>query len=210
MVDVGCGTGYFTRELMKKYAPREVFLNDLCAEMQDELGDLLACDEVSFSAYDADCAENSLPEKLDLIASSSALQWFSNPRGFIERASASLVEGGILAIATFSSENLSELQRLGIAPLNYPSIKELTSMLDLNLLDVLMSKEENVTQWFETPSDVLRHLKLTGVNGIEGKGWTRSTLAKFEEDYKEKFGCSEGVPLTYKPLYIIAQRRNER
>ena len=48
-------------------------------------------------------------------------------------------------------------------------------------------------------------MKLTGVNGIPGKAWTKSDLQKFEKDYIDLFGNDLGVPLTYQPLYFIAR-----
>ena len=37
---------------------------------------------------------------------------------------------------------------------------------------------------FDSPKDVLNHLKLTGVNAIENKSWTKKDLINFENGYR--------------------------
>ena len=53
---------------------------------------------------------------------------------------------------------------------------------------------------FDTPKDVLKHLQLTGVNGLEQKSWTKKDLIKFENGYKNI--CTNRPTLTYNPVYI--------
>ena len=53
---------------------------------------------------------------------------------------------------------------------------------------------------FDSPKDVLRHLQLTGVNGVESTAWTKKDLIKFENGYKNL--CSSRPTLTYNPIYI--------
>ena len=53
---------------------------------------------------------------------------------------------------------------------------------------------------FETPIDVLKHLQLTGVNGIESRTWTKKDLISFENAYKNL--CNKRAMLTYNPIYI--------
>ena len=70
--------------------------------------------------------------------------------------------------------------------------------------------EETATLHFPTPTDVLRHLKLTGVTGTEKRIWTRTHLQAFAENYIRLFGQADGqVTLTYHPIYIIAQKADD-
>lgn len=41
VVEVGCGTGVFTRQLLRVAQPDSLWLNDLCPEMKDCLADIL-------------------------------------------------------------------------------------------------------------------------------------------------------------------------
>ena len=40
LLEVGCGTGIYSRLLQQAFHPQEMWLNDLCTEMQQSLNDL--------------------------------------------------------------------------------------------------------------------------------------------------------------------------
>lgn len=70
-------------------------------------------------------------------------------------------------------------------------------------------EEEEVTLWFPSPIEVLRHLKETGVTGTEKQMWSRQRLARFTDSYQRQFGTATGqVPLTYHPIYLILKKEN--
>ena len=79
VVEVGCGTGVFTRQLLRVAQPDSLWLNDLCPEMQDCLADILG-EKVSFHPGDAE--RLLFPSGQGLIASCSAVQWFVSPELF--------------------------------------------------------------------------------------------------------------------------------
>ena len=49
VLEIGCGTGLFTRAYLHRWHPERMLLNDLCPEMEPFLRDVLR-PEVSFSA----------------------------------------------------------------------------------------------------------------------------------------------------------------
>ena len=49
------------------------------------------------------------------------------------------------------------------------------------------SKEEKIKLYFNSPIDVLKHLKLTGVNAIKEHKFTKSSLKEFEKKYYEQY-----------------------
>ena len=53
VLEIGCGTGLFTRAYLRRWHPERMLLNDLCPEMEPFLRDVLR-PEVSFSASDAE------------------------------------------------------------------------------------------------------------------------------------------------------------
>ena len=53
---------------------------------------------------------------------------------------------------------------------------------------------------FETPKDVLKHIKNTGVNALSDTRWTKSDLINFEEKYP--INANGKYSLTYQPIYI--------
>ena len=81
-LEVGCGTGLFTRMLLREVRPQHLMLNDICTNVQSYFTDILGAD-VSFCGGDAERVP--FPAGQDLIASCSALQWFNDPEAFFER-----------------------------------------------------------------------------------------------------------------------------
>lgn len=205
IAEVGCGTGLYSHLLQQTFRPEMLWLNDLCPEMKESLTDLLVLPTVSFTPGDAE--EVVLPRQARTITSCSTFQWFTDLPAFFHRCYQVLPPRGILAFTTFGGENLREIRTLTGHGLHYPTLPELCEMLSSNYR-VLYASEEVATLAFPTPTEVLRHLKQTGVTGTEKRIWTRTRLQHFTEEYSRLFPTEDGqVTLTYHPVYVIAERR---
>jgi hypothetical protein len=75
---------------------------------------------------------------------------------------------------------------------------------------IIHASEEKIFKRFEHPGDVLYHLKRTGVTGLSQQRWTKTRLMRFCNDYRSLYGNTEGVTLTYHPLYVIAAKATNR
>ena len=51
--------------------------------------------------------------------------------------------------------------------------------------------------------EILKHLKLTGVNAVKEMKLTKSKIESFEENYRKLHTKKDKVILTYNPVYII-------
>ena len=60
------------------------------------------------------------------------------------------------------------------------------------------------TLHFDSPIDLLRHLRDTGVTGTPGN---RHKGFNFIKRYRETFGETQEITLTYCPVYIIAHKK---
>lgn len=101
VLEVGCGTGLFSRHLLERYRDGDFLFTDLAPEM------LEACRTrhegangraMRFAVMDGeqpDCAEH-----FDLIALSMTLQWFSDPLAGLRNLARLLAPGGTLVYAT--------------------------------------------------------------------------------------------------------------
>ena len=67
--------------------------------------------------------------------------------------------------------------------------------------------QEFVPLFFETPIEVLKHLKKTGVNGLNENPLSPSQVVSFCKDYKKQYMSENGLILTYHPIYIIARKK---
>lgn len=156
-----------------------------------------------------DAARIDWPEAPDLIASASMIQWLPDPAPLLSRAAKALGPGGYLALSGFGPRQYEELTALG-STAAAPGLCDVERLAERvrGPLEILAAGEEVRRMRFATPSDVLTHLRQTGVNGRAQKGWTKGTLRQFADDYRTRFETAEGVPLTYHPVWIVARKSN--
>ena len=203
LLEIGCGTGIFSRMLINLLQPGQMLLNDICPEMHEQLKDIVN-DQIRFQAGDAETYP--FNEKYDIIASCSAIQWFREPEAFFARMHRLLTTEGILAFSTFGNDNMKEVTTLTGQGLSYFSREILKKKLT-DRYKLLYVSEEKIINLFNSPKDVLYHLKRTGVTGIRQQPWTRTRLIRFCNEYCTRYGNREEVILTYHPMYIIAQKK---
>ncbi len=204
IVEFGCGTGSYSR-LLQSLQPETLLLNDLCPEMEACVAELCNPPAVRFEAGDAEAL--CFPQDSELITSCSTLQWFNEPEAFFLRCRRALAANGVLAFSTFGKKNLQQIRQLTGNGLHYLDIGQLQALLSQHF-NILHAEEEIVDLPFPTPLHVLKHLKETGVTGTEKRMWTRTRLQNFCDSYVSQFSRTDGqVPLTYHPIYIIAQKK---
>lgn len=207
VIEVGCGTGIYSRMLLRTLRPEQLLLNDLCPEMKHCCEDLLKEKQVSFLSGDAETA--SFPRESTLITSCSALQWFESPEHFFRKCNGLLHHEGYFAFSTFGKENLKEIRALTGNGLPYRSLEEIKNALSSDF-KILHAEEEMIPLAFDNPMKVLYHLKQTGVNGLPVQSIrTRRDLYDFCERYTHEFAQNATVSLTYHPIYIIAKKKEK-
>ena len=205
--EIGCGTGLFTRLYINRYAPKEMELNDLCPEMESVLTDVLG-GHTSFAAYDV---ESHRPAgRFSFIASCSSLQWLEQPLRFLERCKSSLHSDGYMAFSLFGEQNFRELKAVSGVALPYLSLAGWIQAAEAMGYRLVYADEELLPMTFGSPADVLRHLRHTGVAGIQRSAWTKGQLSDFTTAYVNRYSTPDGgVRLTYHPIYIILKKQNE-
>lgn len=197
--EIGMGTGYLTSQIVEKIDYNNLFLNDIIEDCES------ICPEKSeFILGDAEKIE--FPDPLDLILSNATFQWFDNPKTVISKAAEALNKGGILAFSTFGPKTYFEIKDITKKGLSYYSKNEI-EMLVANDFEIVefITEEQKLT--FDTPVDVLKHIKLTGTNAIAPTKWTKSKLEEFIRSYVDKFCMYNKVKLTYEPYFIILRKR---
>ena len=205
VLEIGCGTGMFTREYLRTARPAHLLLNDICPEVAPYLADVLASPGTRFQACDAEPLP--FPAGQNLVASCSAIQWLEHPGRFLCRCSDLLSEGGYLAFSTFGPQNVREVATLTQDTLPYRSLQTWRGLLT-QAYEVVYCKEETLRQTFPSPLHVLKHLKATGVTGIRSRQWTKGQLEDFSRRYRERNSTPDGeVTLTYHPIYMICKKR---
>lgn len=207
LLEIGCGTGLLTKEIIKNFTIDELLINDLSDSSFDELSKYLIHEKASnFQFIKAD-AETLKLSSLDAILSTSSFQWFGNFANFVNNISQQLNNQGIIAFSTFGPSNYIEVKKLLNVGLNYLSLKQQVEILS-NKFHVIEAQEWCQQLYFEHPCQVLSHIKSTGVNGISNSYFGKEKLKQFINNYSQSYTALKGnIHLTYHPIIIIAQKK---
>jgi len=109
VLELGCGTGLFSRHLIERYPNGSFVLTDVAPAMIAECRRNLApsaTQHVSFEVMDA--GEAGGHADLDLIVSSMTLHWLADPAGSVERLRRFLAPGGVMLSATLGPDSFAE------------------------------------------------------------------------------------------------------
>lgn len=193
--EIGCGTGVFTNIYKDNLEPQYLLLNDLA-----EISQSKSTDNVEFISGDAECYQPQ--NKFDYIVSASTIQWFENIPLFFKHINNYLEPKGMIVFSTFGSKNMKEIRNAFSSSLNYPSLQELEESLSEANFTTLHIDEETITQHFNTPQELLKSIKCTGVNGLKSVNpISKEKITQLKELLPHENGKYQ---LTYNPIYIIA------
>ena len=188
-METGCAKGILTKEISKKVKFNNFTANDIVEESISYIQKIIPDSNFIFG----DIEEIELKDKYDLIISNAMLQWCENPAKTINKMFNQLKEEGVLAVSLFGNKNLKEINTIfNISPNSVEEIKD--------------SVEEIKILYFDSPIDVLKHLKSTGANALMEYKFTKSDLKIFEYKYRKLFTIDGKVTLTYNPKYFIFQK----
>lgn len=203
-LEIGCGSGSLTAQLNQYCSIQHWDIIDLC-DCRIFLNEILPRQSFQFFQMNAEQYETS--KHYDLIASSSAVQWFHQPQQWLQRCAKQLSTQGLLLFSTFSEENLLEIKTLTGIGLDYPSLETWQTWLSPDF-DILHLSQEQIVLEFATPQAVLAHLKSTGVRATNSQIWTKTRLQKLIHNYQYHYATSQGgVRLTYAPIYCLARKK---
>lgn len=107
-LEIGSGTGFLTRRMLELYPHALWTINDLVEQSADFLEPYAAGHDVRYLWGDAETI--ALPDRLDLIASASAVQWFDDLPRFARKAGNLLETEGYIVLSTFGPENFREIK----------------------------------------------------------------------------------------------------
>lgn len=221
ILDIGTGTGSLLQHLRRMYPQAALYGVDLAYNMC-----LRAASKLDGHCCVVNGDAQQLPFKsgqIDLLVSTSALQWVGDMSEALHELRRVLKPGGTLCIAFFCDGTLFELQNCfrEVAG-GYAGDSELTTRLhsfwspaDVRLIVEGMDFEQVVlsceteTDWYQDVTELLRAIKNIGAGArgggsALGLGW-RGIICEMSRLYQEHYGQDGRIPASYEVLYLYAR-----
>ncbi|MBE7729139.1 dethiobiotin synthase [Komagataeibacter sp. FXV3] len=130
ILEIGCGTGFLTRELRRLFPAAHITATDIAPTMLDRTGRQMADDDrLSLHRMDAEAPDVEGP--FDLICSSMAMQWFPHRPRTLRMLGNLLAPGGQMALSTLCVGSFRQwrdayAQAGVVCPVpDYPAIEQL-------------------------------------------------------------------------------------
>lgn len=207
VLEIGCCTGLLTEKTLTRFPGIDHFtICDLVASFEQRVCRRIGlhADKVTFLAGDIETVP--LPDRYDLVLSSSTLHWVHDLPGLCAKLHNHLYPESLLAFSLYGQDNLKEIREITGMGLRYRNLEQLQAVVT-ERFHILAAEEARETLWYPSPIAVLQHLRATGVNSIGQQAWTRRQVGAFIADYQERFSGDSGVRLTYHPMFIVARPR---
>ncbi|SHI45642.1 malonyl-CoA O-methyltransferase [Malonomonas rubra DSM 5091] len=214
-LEIGCGTGLLTQQLLTLQPELQLMLSDIAHGMTQYIKESFP----QFVACDADAA--ALPftaGSFDLVVSSSVYQWLNDFPNAFRQVSHVLLSNGILALALFGEKTLYELRDSHRSALvdreshvqSFPSRQEISAALG-EQLEIVELRSEFEVEWHENVPALLKSLKKIGAQNASKKKprglASRKTMHEMIAHYENRYRTAQGIPATYEVIYLIARRR---
>jgi malonyl-ACP O-methyltransferase BioC len=205
ILEIGCGTGLLTKNILPLFADAYYYLNDVNEKVEMLMPTLFPANNFTFIGGDAQRVD--FPRGIDLLVSSSTLHWFDSLSVFAQKAHQSLSHGGYMFLSTFGKNNLKEIRKLTGTGLEYSSLEALRVLFSSGF-EILHLSEEEIPVSFKSSTEILSHLRRTGVNAnCSGIMRTQSGLRSFCSNYDKMFSDGTKVILTYNPIYLVLKKK---
>ena len=213
ILDVGCGTGCYTRLLRDKFPHSKIRAVDVSSEMIEVAAEKLKDADIEFDVIDGEDVR--LDKKYDLITSNASFQWFEDLEGALTNYKAALNTGGMILFSAFGPLTFRELQdsvrglsgtEFSVVSSGFTGRRGLETMLN-GIFDDTQVEEMIHRQDHGSVTELLRNIKYTGVraDGIPWKRmWTARALGGLEDIYRK---MHKDIVATYQVFFCKGVKR---
>ena len=222
VLDIGCGTGFFTNLLAEKYAKSNILAADLSETMLKHTKKNQSRRWPWQGKYQHTVSNAvALPFKdgsFDLVTSNLAMQWVPNPTVMMSEMRRVLAPGGLILFSTFGRRTLIELKQT-LAHVNtehtnsvlpFPDVMSLGNSLGETSVEAPVTDSDIFTLTYPDTMSLVRELKGIGASAAAIKGrsgglYGRALLRNIEEHYKKQHAdCDGRIHATFEALYAQA------
>jgi malonyl-CoA O-methyltransferase len=205
VLEIGCGTGLFTRHLLTKQI-KQLVLNDIATDMLETLSNSIILPlNTKISPGNA---ERIHFENMDLVCANAVFQWFKNPQEALVKFNQALTVNGSLIFSTFGPKTLIEFRNAAnlLSPINLYSKDSWTDIIRDSGFIVKFWDVETKKIFFSSSLSLLKNLQQIGAAPI--RMMKTGGLRKLIRDYDSRFSSSQGVYATWELYYFSLVRKN--
>jgi malonyl-CoA O-methyltransferase len=212
VLDLGCGTGFLTGELLALLDCNNMLVLDIALPMLHVTRQKNQQHKIKYLCADAEkmpLAEASI----DQLFSNLALQWCQGLALVLKDFKRVIKTEGQLVFSTFGPATLQELKTAWAEVDDYSHVNEFYSQMQIEqfLLDAGFNKitvESVVYQTaYSTVMELMKELKGMGAHNVTSgrnkKLTTRSQLQKMIDTYKSQ--CPDGITASHEIIFVTAK-----
>ena len=214
ILDLGCGTGFLTGELLKSPAVEQLLALDIALPMlQTTRRKLPGYADVSFVCADAERLALK-PRSFDRIFSNLALQWCRDLTSVFCDCHKILKSGGVMVFSTFGPQTLCELKRAWTSVDNYSHVNEfydanelMRLMSDAGFVDIQL-EIQRYRPVYPSVMDLMKELKDIGAHNVAAgrnkKMTSRSQMQRMISAYPGVLG-RDRISATFEVITMTAR-----
>lgn len=212
ILDLGCGTGYFSQLLQQRGA--HVVCFDLSIEMLQASQQRCGDNRMSYQQGDAE----QLPFEsgtFDFVFSSLALQWCDDLAIPLKEMHRVTKQQGVIYFSTLLDGSLDELKQAWSKIDSYQHVNE---FITINQVKIALAQSgchshrldlASITVWYDTAFSLMRDLKGIGANHVNGRSHgltSRRALLQVEREYQTFKNHQDLLPATYQVCLGVIHR----
>lgn len=224
ILDIGCGTGYLTEQILSCYPNARITAVDIAPGMIEYAREKFFGKNVEFHCLDIE--ETAFNKKYNLIISNATFQWVNNFEETIEKLGCMLENNGVLAFSTFGDMTFNELHcsydiarnKLKVDMESSPSQKFFNSEEILGICRRKLKNTNTTTyeivgvenleyEHFKTVRDFLDSVKKIGANNSNRNRKSNTALTReMIKTYESMFKEDGHVKATYHCVFFTARK----
>lgn len=219
ILDIGCGTGYFTTQLKNRFPRADIVAVDIAEPMvnltRQRFGRRWPWHGHRHTLCGDGCHLPLAAENFDLVCSNLTMQWVPEPPEMLREMRRVLAPSGLMLFSTFGRRTLHELRqslaniehaRAGLV-LPFPDVTDLgNALMDLPV-ELPVTDTDLFTLTYKDTMALVRELKGIGASSAAiqhrpGGLYGRGLLKQLTENYEQRYLMPDGrIHATFEALY---------